>query len=124
LSFPLYLDEDSMHRRLAVPLRAAGHDVLTTTDARNEGLDDEAQVAFAAAAQRVLVTANQADYARLHHRWSAAGKHHAGLIVITEQRAKPELLLAKLLRLQSLRSASDMTDGILYINGDISQELR
>jgi hypothetical protein len=55
----LYLDEDSVGRRVVAALTQAGFDVLTSGAAGNDGSDDERQLRFSSANGRVLVTANK-----------------------------------------------------------------
>lgn len=82
----LYFDEDSMARALAMAARRAGFDVLTTTEAGMEGQDDEDQLAFATREQRIVVTANRRDYARLNAAWLRANRSHAGIVIRNKQR--------------------------------------
>jgi len=70
----LYLDEH-VPRAVANGLRLRGVDVLTTAEAAMQAATDEAQLNFAVAQTRTIVTLD-ADYLRLH----AAGAHHAGII--------------------------------------------
>lgn len=122
MSFPVYLDEDSLHRRVSRALRPE-HDVVTTLEAGNAGFSDEEQLAYCARHGRAIVTANQADYARLHRDWMARGREHAGIIILTDQRAAPEVIVAKLRRILSLRDARAMRSSVLYINSDPGQRL-
>ncbi|MBE0608959.1 MAG: DUF5615 family PIN-like protein [Dehalococcoidia bacterium] len=122
MSFPVYLDEDSLHRRVARALRP-DHDVVTTLEAGNAGLSDEDQLGYCARQGRAIVTANQADFARLHRDWMSSGREHAGIIILTDQRAAPEVIVAKLRRILSLRDARAMRSSVLYINSDPGQRL-
>jgi hypothetical protein len=122
VSFPVYLDEDSLHRRVARALRPE-HDVVTTLEAGNSGLSDEDQLDYCAGQGRVIVTANQADFARLHRDWMSIGREHAGIIILTDQRTAPEVIVAKLRRVLSLRDAHAMRSSVLYINSDPGQRL-
>jgi hypothetical protein len=122
VSFPVYLDEDSLHRRVARALRP-DHDVVTTLEAGNSGFSDEDQLEYCARQGRAIVTANQADFARLHRDWMSSGREHAGIIILTDQRAAPEVIVAKLRRILSLRDARAMRSSVLYINSDPGQRL-
>ncbi|MCL4242147.1 MAG: DUF5615 family PIN-like protein [Dehalococcoidia bacterium] len=122
MSFPVYLDEDSLHRRVARALRP-DHDVVTTLEAGNSGFSDEDQLEYCARQGRAIVTANQADFARLHRDWMSSGREHAGIIILTDQRAAPEVIVAKLRRILSLRDARAMRSSVLYINSDPGQRL-
>lgn len=88
----LYLDEDSQSRASVAALRQAGHDVLTTAEAGQMESPDDAQLAFALAESRAILTANRGDFARLHAEYLAAGLRHAG-ILIREQGWSPGLLV-------------------------------
>jgi predicted nuclease of predicted toxin-antitoxin system len=80
----LLLDANLSPRRIAVPLRDAGHDVLTPAqDASYEGLADPAVVLDLAATQgRVMITRNSRDFAPLAREWAEAQRMHAGMILI------------------------------------------
>ncbi len=78
-----------MGEALASALRYAGFDCLTTTEADRRRQPDEAQLAFATKERRIIFTANVQDFPRIHWEWIAAGRHHAGIIVLTDQRTTP-----------------------------------
>jgi len=79
----LLLDANLSPRRIAAPLRDAGHDVLALAqDKAYEGLPDPRVIELAAAEERVLVTRNAHDFAPLARSWAEAGRSHAGIILI------------------------------------------
>jgi predicted nuclease of predicted toxin-antitoxin system len=79
----LLLDANLSPRRIATPLRTAGHDVLALAeDSTLEGLDDPAVLELAAAANRILITRNSRDFAPLAREWAEAQRPHAGMILI------------------------------------------
>lgn len=85
----LLLDE-MIGPRVAVALREHGHDVESVVERIDlRGLPDEAVLEHAAETERVLVTHNVADFARLHQRWQADGRRHHGVLFVTE-RAFPQ----------------------------------
>jgi hypothetical protein len=102
VSFPLYFDEDASVI-IATRLTHAHFDVLTARDAgrSGRGVPDEDQLEFAASLGRALVSLNARDYAPLFDRWWQAGRHHAGIILITPQR-NPDVMYRRLVRLQDL----------------------
>jgi hypothetical protein len=122
VSFPVYLDEDSLHRRVARALRP-DHDVVTTLEAGNAGFSDEDQLEYCSRQGRAIVTANQADFARLHRDWMARGREHAGIIILTDQGAAPEVIVAKLRRILRLWDERAMRSAVLYINADPDQRI-
>jgi len=71
---------------IAAQLRARRHDVLAVVeDASLTGLADEEILAVSADAGRALVTGNIKDFVPLDHRYKAAGKSHAGLVLISSK---------------------------------------
>jgi hypothetical protein len=78
---PLYLDE-CVDRHLAPLLRMRTNDVLTALEAGTLGFDDESQLVFATRHNRVILTHNQRHFQRLHVRFLAANRRHAGIMLI------------------------------------------
>jgi predicted nuclease of predicted toxin-antitoxin system len=85
----LLLDE-MLSGAIAEQLRSREFDVVAVVDdAELIGTADEELLDFAARQERVLVTANVADFAAIATDWRAAGREHAGLIYVTN-RAFPQ----------------------------------
>ena len=85
----LLLDE-MIGPRVAEALRQAGLDVVGVverTDLRS--LLDEAVLEFARRDDRIVVTRNISDFARLDHQWQAAGRQHRGLVMVGESGFPP-----------------------------------
>ena len=80
MSFALYLDEH-VDVLLAFLLRQGGYDVLTTQEAANRGLPDEAQLAFATESGRAILTFDIKDFDPLVEYWTEQKRHHAGILV-------------------------------------------
>jgi nucleoside-diphosphate-sugar epimerase len=79
----LLLDAHISGRRIAEALRAKGHDVRAVDEERAlDGWADEKLLSLAAAENRVLVTFNVRDFARLGTEWAEAGGSHAGCALI------------------------------------------
>ncbi|MCC6617869.1 MAG: DUF5615 family PIN-like protein [Chloroflexi bacterium] len=79
----LLLDANLSGRRIAGPLRKAGHDVQALSERADlEGLADPEVLALAAAEERILVTRNSRDLAPLLREWAEAGRSHAGCVLI------------------------------------------
>lgn len=99
----VYTDEDFPAAAL-LPVRAAGHDVLTALAAgmANRGLPDSAQLEFAVRADRLLLTMNRNHFAQLHRR----GITHSGIVVCTrnfEWRVLGDVLVLAFERFPDLR---------------------
>jgi hypothetical protein len=70
---------EGVGRRLA----AAGHDVgALDQEPTLDGLDDEEVLELAVKDGSVLVTLNAGDYPRILREWLAAGRSHAGVILL------------------------------------------
>jgi hypothetical protein len=115
--FPIYADEDSGIAALAEAATAIGIDWLRAADAGMSGAADGEQLAFATARGRAIVTANRRDFMRLHTEWMEAGRHHAGILVIADQRTSIGTILRKLGELEADRTVEMMRDAILFISG-------
>ncbi|HEY3732364.1 MAG TPA: DUF5615 family PIN-like protein [Streptosporangiaceae bacterium] len=83
MSLPLLLDE-MFSDNIAQQLRGKGHDVASVAaDASLLALPDDQILAQVAATGRTLVTANIKDFIPLEGRYRAAGRPHAGLILVS-----------------------------------------
>jgi hypothetical protein len=79
----LLLDANLSPRRIAEPLRNAGHDVMAlAAEPALEGLDDPEVLALATGQERILVTRNSRDFAPIVRGWAESGRDHAGCILI------------------------------------------
>lgn len=108
----LYLDEHVWYG-LAAALQLRGHDAIHVYDVDREGLDDEAQLAYAAEQDRALLTFNARDFEPLAVEWFFAGEEHAG-IIISNQLSLGELLRRVERLLQSL-SAEELQNTLRYL---------
>src|SRR5262249_38988845 len=93
----LYMDEDSMEDALVRALRVRGLDVLTAHEAGMIEQSDADHLAFSTAEGRVLCTHNVGDFWTLHSEVLAQGQHHAGIILVPQQRYGIGELLRRLL---------------------------
>jgi len=108
----LYLDEH-ISPLLAAILLERGIDCLTARDAGMLGDSDDAQLRYATAHRRVLVTFNRKDFLALASQWAENGRAHAGLIV-SKQAAVPELLRL-VLHVVTRHRQDDLTNHILWL---------
>ena len=78
----LFLDAHASARRIATALREQ-HEVRAADEERElDRSDDERLLALATEQGRITVTFNVKDFARITTEWAAAGKSHAGCLLI------------------------------------------
>ncbi|MGH2874835.1 MAG: DUF5615 family PIN-like protein [Solirubrobacteraceae bacterium] len=78
----LFLDAHVSARRIATTLRQR-HDVRAAYEERElDGREDEQLLALATEESRIMITFNVADFARITTEWAAAGRPHAGCLLI------------------------------------------
>jgi predicted nuclease of predicted toxin-antitoxin system len=80
-SWRFYLDEDVPPAAAQIG-RELGLDVVSVAEAGHRGWPDAEQLAWAAAQSRTLVTYNRGDYLELTRSTLAAGKPHAGVLIV------------------------------------------
>lgn len=81
----LLLDAHVSGRVIARALRERSHDVRATNEeSQLEGWEDDALLELAAAEGRIMVTFNVKDFPRVVRDSAAAGKHHAGCLILVE----------------------------------------
>jgi predicted nuclease of predicted toxin-antitoxin system len=76
----LSLDED-VDVLLADLIKARGFDAATTAAAGRRSTDDAAQLAYATAEGRVLLTHNRADFEALAQQYYETGRPHSGILI-------------------------------------------
>lgn len=80
----LLLDE-MIGPRVAQSLRARGLDAVAVAERADlRSLADPAVLEIAQSEDRILVTRNVADFARLDHEWQAVGRPHRGIVMVVE----------------------------------------
>jgi hypothetical protein len=107
----LYFDEDVAHS-VVENLRQRGFDVLSARDAGCLHLDDDAQLAFAVAEQRTLVSHNRCDFEERHRRCLAEEQMHHGIILA--KRRPGAAVVARLLTLLGTVTANEMINQLRY----------
>jgi predicted nuclease of predicted toxin-antitoxin system len=78
-----YLDEDVPPSAARIGC-ALGLDVVATVEEGHAGWPDAEQLAWAAGQSRVVVTYNRDDFVELTRAALAAGKPHAGVLVVVQ----------------------------------------
>ena len=100
---------------LVQALMERGVDVTT---ANLEGMvfrPDATHLAHATLNSRVLYSFNVGDYCRIHRKWLANKKSHAGIIVASQQRFSVGEQMRRLLRISNTRSAEEMQNRIEFL---------
>jgi hypothetical protein len=111
----LYTDENAGENAVVQGLRARGVDVLTAVEADRCGLDDESQLVFSTRQGRTIYTFNVGDFARLHRDYLAHGAHHAGIVVVPEQRYSISEKIRRLVAFVRSVTSEEMTDRMEYL---------
>lgn len=79
----LFLDAHISARRIAAPLRDAGHDVQAADEERElDGFTDEGLLSLAAGEGRIFVTFDVKDFPVIARRWAEAGRSHTGCAIV------------------------------------------
>jgi hypothetical protein len=112
--FSVYFDEDAMNTHLVLALRQRGVPTLTPIEENLIGSSDEEQLLFASRRICVLYTFNVCDFYPLHTAWLSTAKHHAGMILVPQQRLSVGEQLRRILRLRATKSAEAMRDSVEF----------
>ena len=79
----LLLDAHVSGSRVGEALAKQGHDVRALdAELENDALDDADVLGLASADSRVLITHDVRDFPPLLREWAAAGRSHAGVILV------------------------------------------
>lgn len=105
-----------MRKRLRSALRTRGVVVSTPIQEASTGDHDERQLAFATDNGFVVYTYNVGDFCRLHGEWLAAGREHAGIILVQQQRYSIGEQLRRILLIRSALSADDMRNRAEFLS--------
>lgn len=111
----LYIDEDAMSPALVQGLRARGVDVTTVFEEGMTGQSDAVQLEYATVQGHVIYTFNVGHFCQLHAENLAAGKTHAGIIVVYRQRYSVGEQMRRLLKLIETQSAEEMKNRLHFL---------
>ncbi len=106
------LVDEHYSNEIAEQLRAAEYDVVTVSELRMKGVEDEPLLTYAASQQRALLTNNVRDFSPIAVAWVADGRDHQGLI-FTDDASMPRakatigLYVAALRKLMEAHTAAD-----------------
>ena len=115
----LLLDEH-INPEVARQLRKRGYDVVSVEEVKMRKASDEELLSFAASEKRALVTYNIRDFQLLLSEWHRRGRHHSGIIFVSERTASQKTVgplvsaLRKLLKVAP-RSVSWLDDQGLFL---------
>lgn len=87
-----YLDE-CVNVHLAELLRSRAFTTITAGEAGLLGATDEEQLAYATVHGLVIISHNGADFKRLHVRYRQEGRPHAGIVLLSQTRPVPQLVV-------------------------------
>ncbi len=80
------MDENAHSRALVEALTSNGFDCLTVNEAGMRGASDDEQLAFATSLERAVYTSDMKDFPVVARKWRDAGRFHAGIIMLSDQR--------------------------------------
>ncbi len=109
----LYFDED-ISAEIVENLRHRGFDVLCARDTQRLSLTDDAQLTFAVAQQRALITHNRHDFEKLHKHYLENKLPHWGIIIV-KRRRDSAIIVRKLLTLLDTFTAEEFREQLRYI---------
>ena len=82
MTFQVYLDEDFSEGARVDAINLIGIDALSAPAARMLKQTDYEQLSFAESQNRLILTHNSRDFARIHGEVIRAGGHHAGICIL------------------------------------------
>ena len=86
MSAPALLLDEMLSAAIAVQLRARELDVVAVVEATTlVSMPDEDLLGHATEQQRVLVTANIADFAAIAKQWRGSGRTHHGILYVAHR---------------------------------------
>jgi hypothetical protein len=109
-------DDDVSATAVVRGLRSRDIDLVTSLEAGMFGKPDPEHLAFATSVGRVCCSGNRRDYARLHSEYMTSGKHHAGIILITQQKWGAGEQVRRLMALVGALDDVAMIDSLEYLS--------
>ena len=85
MSLSLFVDEDSQDKILVARLKAAGHNVVTASDAGLLGRPDNEVLAYSVETNSIVLTRNCEDFCSEAAMLKASGRHHHGILLRYEE---------------------------------------
>ena len=112
LFISLYLDED-ISVLIADVLTERGFQVQTARDAGMLRKSDPSHLAYAAMHGLAIATHNRGDFQTLHRRYIAAGRDHAGILLVI--RRSPYDIADRLEKVLNAVAADEMRNQLLFV---------
>jgi hypothetical protein len=110
LSFCL---DENIRTALAGSLTTREIDVLTTQQGGNIGVEDIAELTYAAEKMRTIFSYNRRDFVMIHYEWMKIGRPHAGIIL--SDQLPIGIILRRLMRLYYAVNREDMKNRLEYL---------
>lgn len=112
---PRLLLDENLSPRVAVDMRREGHDVVHLRERGRLGITDPQVMALAFDEDRVLVTANVADFRKL----AAAREVHAGIVLLLDGglRRDEQLVVLRTV-MATLEAGDDLVNRLLTVSLD------
>ena len=110
-----------MDHALVRSLRAHGVDVLTALEAGMIERTDQDHLDYAAARGRVLCTYNIRDFFRLHGECRQSKRHHAGIVLVPQQRYSLGEQVRRILKLVAAMPAESIRDQAEFLSAWTSE---
>jgi predicted nuclease of predicted toxin-antitoxin system len=112
----LYMDEDMMSHSLVQALQARGVDVTTVLEQGREGISDLEQLRWATAQNRVICTANVADFVQLHVQFLETSELHCGILIISQQQYSVGQCLRGIMKFLSSKTPAEASQQIFFLS--------
>jgi hypothetical protein len=109
----IFTDED-VYGSIALSLRQAGFEAVSTPEAGRLSESDDSQLLWSASNDFAIVTFNVGHFAGMHAECLRHGQHHSGIIV-SRQRPIGEIMRA-LLHLARTLDAESMRDRLEFLS--------
>lgn len=111
----LYMDEDMMPHSLVQAMKIRGVNVTTVLEQMRESISDEEQLRWATTQNRVICTANVADFVQLHIQFLEADEPHAGVLIIPQQQYSIGECLRGIMKFISSQNSEEVVSQIYFL---------
>jgi hypothetical protein len=109
--------DEHINPEVGCQLRRQGCDVVTVEEAGLRGIADDGLLTIAADEKRVLVTYNIGDFQLLLREWHRTGRHHSGILFVSEKTASQRSVGPLVRALKTFISSTSSEPGWLDDHG-------